>query len=156
MTLTTLFTERFCWKFCKVKLLWEVPVSSFSQPGCKCHTSCGDFACLPSPNGSHHRDQTWQREGKDKGGMAILPCSLPSLIQQIQRDPPKCSHKAIYHSCQPQRGRAPWAWLNSCSHTPVQTASVGRAPATALSCCWSGQIYHLGLYVFCHKGDSFP
>lgn len=154
----SLLTEKFFWKSCKVKLLWEVSGSSFSQPGWKYHTLCEDFACLPSPGGSHPRDQPGQKEGKGEGAMGNPP-GLPSLIQQIRCDPPKCIHMGICNSCRPpwgNRARASLARLCPGAYPPVQRARSGRAPATALSNCCSCQIYHLMVYIFCHKGDSVP
>lgn len=127
LTATSLLTERFCWKPCKVKLLWEVSGCSFSQPGWKCHTLCDDFSCLPFPDGSHNTDQPRRRKRRVKEQWKHPP-ALPSLIQKFQSYPPKCIHKGICDSRQPPKGKgilgtALSFCLRSCANRHVRQGS---------------------------------
>lgn len=104
-TLTSLLTERLCWKSCKVRLPWEMPEFSFSHPGWKCYTlgwlySFILFAFFWWATEIKHG----RRRGSMKEQWEKTP-DLPSFIQQIQSDPPKCTHKGNKNSCQPQNAR---------------------------------------------------
>lgn len=88
VTFTSLFTERFCWKFCTVKLVWEVSLSSFSLP-CWKWNSLFDFSWWVTLETSHSRRNVRMEQWES-------PHSLPSFIQQIWSYSPKCIYLGIY------------------------------------------------------------
>lgn len=149
-TFTCMFTERFCWKFCKVKLLWEVSLSSFSLWGWKWY-SLFDFSWWVTPETSHSRRNVRMEQWES-------PCSLSSLIQQIGSYSSKwiCMGTYLRSSISSlQRARVSWARLCPCAYTPVQRARMGRATATSLSSITLGVKYSATKGTQPHR-ESFP
>lgn len=104
-----------------------------------------------------HTTQTSHGEGREgwrSNGNTPQPC--PHSSKSFRAILQSASTRGSVIAASPQRARASWAPLCPSAYAPVQTATSGRAPATALSHCCSCHVYQLGVFVFCHKGDSIP